>query len=95
MTDAAGAKALKQRIEQGKQWVPPPPSRLAEELRSAAAAAHRERRRSPAPPPPEPRTEVRKSSFVDDPMAELWREAGDRETGAAAVEAVRARHHDA
>jgi hypothetical protein len=31
------------------------------------------------------------SSYTDDPMTRLWQDADDRETGAEAVEAIRAR----
>jgi hypothetical protein len=89
--DVVGAKALKQRIEDGK----PLRSSEVDELRSRQTGGSWEDCRPPAPPAARaPREQSPLSSYADDPMARLWQNAGDRETGAEAVEAVRARRRN-
>jgi hypothetical protein len=41
-----------------------------------------------------PGQQVEQSSLADDPMTRLWQNADDRETGAEAVEAMRARRRN-
>jgi hypothetical protein len=41
--------------------------------------------------PPSPPSQGEPSSYLNDPMTRLWRDAPDRDTGAEAVEAIRAR----
>ena len=41
-----------------------------------------------------PRGHELQSSYADDPMTKLWQNAEDRETGAEAVEAIRARRRN-
>jgi hypothetical protein len=57
-----------------------PPRRPVEELRPRTLTAVSGKQQQP------------QSTFADDPMTRLWKDAADRDTGHEAVEAIRARH---
>jgi hypothetical protein len=44
--------------------------------------------------PPSPPGQGEPSSYLNDPMTRLWQDAEDRDTGAEAVEAIRARRQN-
>jgi hypothetical protein len=53
-----------------------------------------DRWQSPAASPLQRSSDEAHSNFADAPLTKLWQDAGDRETGAEAVEEIRARQRE-